>query len=200
MPWLTPVTLAGTHVRLEPLSLAHVPALAEVGADPDVWRLLSTPLATEEDVRAFVAGGLEAQAAGTALPFCTVDAATGRPIGSTRFANAEPVHRRVEIGWTWLGRDWMRTPANTEAKLLMLAHAFDTLGCVRVELKTDALNQRSRNAMLRIGAREEGTLRRHMRVQGGRFRDTVYFGILDDEWPEVRARLGEMLARPWPPR
>lgn len=198
-PWLTPVTLAGRYVRLEPLSLAHVPALAEVAADPDVWRLLSTPLGSEEEVRAFVQGGIDMQAAGTALPFCTVDVSTNRPIGSTRFANADPLHRRVEIGWTWLGRDWMRTPANTEAKHLMLTHAFDVLGCVRVELKTDALNQRSRNAMLRIGATEEGTLRRHMLVQDGRYRDSVYFSILDDEWPAVRERLQEMLARPWPP-
>ena len=196
--WLHPVTLAGRHVRLVPLSTEHVPALWEVGADEELWRLTMAQVRSEDDMRRYVEAALAAQAAGTALPFATTEAATGRMIGSTRFGAAERVHRRVEIGWTWIGRPWQRTPVNTEAKYLMLGHAFETLGCVRVELKTDVLNQRSRKAMLRIGAREEGILRRHQITEGGRVRDTVYFSIVDDEWPAVKARLEEMLVRPYP--
>ncbi|MBV9773232.1 MAG: GNAT family N-acetyltransferase [Gemmatimonadetes bacterium] len=195
---ILPTTLAGRHVRLEPLSLAHVDALCEVGLDPELWRWTLTLIRTPEEMRDFVETALREQAAGVSLPFATVDAATGRVIGSTRFGNVSREHRRVEIGWTWVARPWQRTPANTEAKYLMLRHAFETLGCVRVELKTDALNARSRAAILRIGAREEGILRRHMISQGGRMRDTVYFSVLDDEWPGVRAALEAKLARPFP--
>ena len=194
---LEPVTLAGRHVRLEPLAADHLPALCEAGLDPELWRWTLSDLRTPDDMRAYVEAALREQAEGRALPFATVDAASGRAVGSTRFANASAADGRVEIGWTWIGRPWQRTPVNTEAKYLMLRHAFETLGCVRVELKTDALNERSRAAILRLGAREEGVLRKHMRSQGGRMRDSVYFSILDDEWPEVRARLEAKLARPW---
>ena len=195
---LEPVTLEGRHVRLVPLSMAHVPALWEVGDDEDLWRLGMSSIRAEDDMRRYVEAALKGQAAGSMLPFATTEAATGRVIGSTRFGGWEPAHRRVEIGWTWIGRPWQRTPVNTEAKYLMLGHAFETLGCVRVELKTDVLNQRSRNAMLRIGAREEGILRKHQITDTGRIRDSVYFSIVDDEWPAVKARLAEMLARPFP--
>lgn len=194
---LDPVTLAGRHVRLEPLSPEHLPALCEVGLDPELWRWTLGVIRTPEEMRAYVEAALRERDAGRALPFATVDAASGRAVGSTRFANASAADGRVEIGWTWLGRAWQRTPANTEAKYLMLRHAFETLGCVRVELKTDALNARSRAAILRLGAVEEGVLRRHMRSQNGRMRDSVYFSILDDEWPAVRAGLEAKLARPW---
>ena len=136
---------------------------------------------------------LDAQRAGTALPFATLDAATGEVIGSTRFGNIDLSNRRAEIGWTWLRRDRQRTACNTEAKYLMLRHAFDVLGCIRVELKTDALNQQSRAAILRIGAVEEGILRAHMITASGRLRDSVYYSILDREWPAVRERLEGML-------
>ena len=192
---LHPVTLAGAHVRLVPLSLAQLPALCEVGLDPELWRLSVTTIATPDDMRGYVAQALEWQAAGTALPFATTLAADGTVVGSTRLANYAPIDRRVEIGWTWIGRPWQRTAVNTEAKLLLLRHAFETLGCFRVELKTDALNARSRAAILGIGATEEGVLRRHMITDGGRLRDSVYFSILDDEWPAVRERLRERLAR-----
>lgn len=198
-PWLEPVTLSGRHVRLVPLSAAHVPALWEVADDEDLWRLTMAQVRSEDDLRRYVDAALAAQAAGHALPFATTEAGTGRMIGSTRFGAADRANRRVEIGWTWVGRPWQRTPVNTEAKYLMLGHAFETLGCVRVELKTDVLNQRSRNAMVRIGAREEGILRKHQITETGRVRDTVYFSIVDDEWPAVKARLEEMLARPYPP-
>jgi RimJ/RimL family protein N-acetyltransferase len=194
---LEPVTLAGRHVRLEPLSPEHVPALCEVGLDPELWRWTLAVIRTPEEMRDYVETALRERDEGRALPFATVEVASGRPIGSTRFGSVGMADGRVEIGWTWVARPWQRTPANTEAKYLMLRHAFESLGCVRVELKTDALNARSRAAILRVGAREEGVLRKHMRSQGGRMRDTVYFSILDDEWPGVRAGLEARLARPW---
>ena len=192
---LTPHPLTGTRVWLVPLSLAHLPGLCAVGLEPELWRFTPMQVSTPEQMRAYVEDALAAQAAGTALPFATVDAASGEIIGSTRFANASPPDRRVEIGWTWIGRDWQRTHANTEAKYLMLFHAFERLGCLRVELKTDALNERSRRAIQRIGAREEGTLRKHMVTASGRVRDTVLHSIVDDEWPAVRVRLEAMMAR-----
>ena len=196
---LEPVTLEGRWVRLVPLSLDHVPALWEVADDEDLWRLGVSRIQSRDDVRRYVDTALKWQEAGTALPFATTEAGTGRMIGSTRFANVDAANRRVEIGWTWVGRPWQRTPVNTEAKFLMLRHAFETLGCIRVELKTDVLNTRSRNAMLRIGAKEEGVLRKHVITEGGRVRDSVYYSVIDDEWPGVKARLQEMLARPFTP-
>jgi RimJ/RimL family protein N-acetyltransferase len=138
---------------------------------------------------AYIQAALQAQAAGTALPFATIERASEQVIGSTRFMNIDVPNRRVEIGSTWIARPWQRSFVNTEAKFLMLRHAFEVLGCIRVELKTDALNERSRNAILRIGAREEGILRKHIVTWTGRVRDTVYFSILDDEWPRVKADL-----------
>jgi RimJ/RimL family protein N-acetyltransferase len=196
---LTPVTLEGRHVRLVPLAVEHVPALWEVGNDPDIWRWTLNQPASEEDMRRYVDAALAKRAAGGGLPFATLDAATGRVIGSTRYHNWEPPHPRVEIGYTWISRPWQRTPANTEAKYLMLGHAFETLRLARVELRTDAMNARSRAAIARIGGVEEGTLRRHLVTDSGRIRDTVYFSILDHEWPQVKLRLEEKLARPWSP-
>jgi RimJ/RimL family protein N-acetyltransferase len=190
------VTLAGRHVRLEPLSTEHVPALCEVGLDPELWRWTLTVIHAPEEMRAYVETALRERDEGRSLPFATVDTASGRVVGSTRFGSISMADGRVEIGWTWVARRWQRTPVNTEAKYLMLRHAFEALGCVRVELKTDALNAKSRAAILRVGAREEGILRKHMRSQGGRMRDTVYFSILDDEWPAVRAGLEARLAHP----
>ena len=191
---LDPVILQGRHARLVPMTPEHVPALWRAGSDPELWRWTVSQVHGEDDMRRYVDDALRAQAQGTALPFVTTDAGTGQVVGSTRLANADAVHRRVEIGWTWITRPWQRTALNTEAKYLMLRHAFETLGCLRVELKTDALNQRSRSAILRIGAREEGILRKHMVTEGGRVRDTVYFSVTDDEWPAVKARLEGMLA------
>jgi N-acetyltransferase len=144
---------------------------------------------------AYIQSALNAQKSGTALPFATVHLSTGQVIGSTRFMNIDIANRRVEIGATWIASPWRRTAVNTEAKYLMLRHAFETLGCIRVELKTDSLNQRSRNAIRRIGAREEGTLRQHMVTWSGRLRDTVYFSILDSEWPGVKRDLEQKLLR-----
>ena len=192
---MEPVTLEGRHVRLEPLSDSHHPGLCEVGIDPDLWQWIPSRVTNPEEMAAYIRTALAGQTAGTMLPFATVERASGRVIGSTRYLNIDEAHRRVEIGATWIGRPWQRSAVNTEAKYLMLRHAFETLGCMRVELKTDSLNQRSRNAILRIGAREEGTLRKHMLTWSGRIRDTVYFSILDSEWPGVKADLESKLIR-----
>lgn len=186
---VAPVTLEGRHVRLEPLARAHLAGLAAVGLDEELWRWIPTQVRTREEMAAYIETALEEQARGISLPFALVEKSTGRAIGSTRYANIDRAHRRVEIGWTWVARDWQRTAVNTEAKYLLLRHAFETLGCIRVELKTDSLNERSRAAILRIGAREEGTFRNHMITASGRVRHTVYFSIIDAEWPEVKARL-----------
>jgi RimJ/RimL family protein N-acetyltransferase len=183
------VTLEGRYVRLEPLSLAHLGDLCEVGLDEDLWRWIPQAVRTPEEMRAYIETALREQQAGLALPFATVERASGRAIGSTRFGNIERAHRRLEIGWTWIGRQWQRTAVNTEAKYLMLRHAFETLGAMRVELKTDSLNERSRRAILRLGAVEEGVFRKHMMTASGRVRHTVYFSIVDEEWAGVKGRL-----------
>src|SRR5688572_1797363 len=175
---LQPVTLHGRHVRLVPMSLDHVPALWEAGSDPELWRWTQSVLRSADDVQRYVETALAWQAAGTALPFVTTLAEDGRIVGSTRFANYEADNRKVEIGWTWIAAAWQRTSVNTEAKYLMLRHAFESLGCVRVELKTDALNAKSRAAIARLGAREEGILRSHLLTETGRRRDTAYYSIL----------------------
>ena len=187
------VTLEGTRLRLEPLTQSHHAMLCAVGLDPELWRWIPKPVGTAEEMAEYVAFALAEQAAGRALPFAVIDKATGRAIGSTRYGAIEPAHRRVEIGWTWLARPYHRTAANTEAKYLLLRHAFETLGCIRVELKTDSLNEPSRAAIRRIGAREEGTLRNHMITASGRVRDTVYYSILAEEWPEVKQGLERRL-------
>jgi len=189
------VTLAGQHVRLEPLSLAHEPELCAAGLDPEIWRWTASLVRTAADLRAYIETALEWQRQGAALPFAIIATASGRAVGSTRYANIDRANRRLEIGWTWLARDAQRTPINTEAKYLLLRHAFETLGCIRVEFKTDALNERSRAALLRIGAKEEGILRSHVITATGRVRDSVYYSILAAEWPEVKAGLENKLAR-----
>lgn len=186
---VTEVTLDGARFRLEPLRESHHGALCAIGLDADLWRWSPQPLRTAEEMAEYIALALRERAAGRALPFVVVDKGAGEVAGCTRFGAIEPAHRRVEIGWTWYGARWQRTGANTEAKYLLLQHAFETLGCIRVELKTDALNERSRAAIRRIGAREEGTLRQHMITASGRVRDTVYYSILEGEWPGVKAAL-----------
>jgi len=190
---VAPVVLERQHVRLEPLQKSHLAGLAAVGLDPDLWRWIPTPVRTMEEMAAYIETALREQEQGVALPFALMERQTGRLVGSTRFANIDRTHHRVEIGWTWIAREWQRTLINTEAKYLLLNHAFETLGCIRVELKTDSLNERSRAAILRIGAREEGIFRNHMITASGRIRHSVYFSIVDSEWPSVKARLEKML-------
>jgi N-acetyltransferase len=190
-----PVTLEGRFVRLEPLERRHLDPLAEVGLDPEVWRWTTTNAADRAGLARWIEEALAEQAAGTALPFATIDRTSGRAIGSTRFLSIDRRNRHVEIGWTWVAPAWQRTGANREAKLLMLGHAFDALGCLRVEFKTDALNDRSRAALLGIGATFEGIFRNHVISQGGRIRHSAWYSVTDREWPEVRARLDATLAR-----
>ena len=191
---LKPVTLEGTHVRLEPLSRDHLPRLLEVGLDPSLWAWTVTRVQSADDFRRYVETAIAEREQGVALPFATVWKESGKAIGSSRFGNIAAEHQRLEIGWTWIAPAWQRTAANTETKLLMLGHAFDTLQMRRVEFKTSSLNQRSREALRRIGAVEEGTLRRHTVNEDGTIRDTVYYSILSSEWPNVKNRLQKRLA------
>ena len=192
---LEPVTLEGRIVRLEPLSFEHVPGLAEVGLDEALWRWTLARPHSEADLRDWVASTIAARDAGTELPFATIDVATGRPIGSSRYLNIVLEHRRLEIGWTWVAPAWQRTGANREAKLLMLEHAFDRLGCRRVEFKTDSNNEKSRQALLGIGAQFEGIVRNHMVMPGGGTRHSAWYSVTDEEWPGVRAGLEAKLGR-----
>lgn len=192
--WFDPVTLDGTYVRLEALGPAHVDDLWAASQDDDVWRWMpvSRPKSVS-DMRAVVDGALAERERGRLLPWAIVDRASGRAVGSTSYLDVVPEHLRVEIGWTWIGRPWWRTAINTEAKLLMLGHAFDTLGARRVSLKTDAENLRSQAAIERLGALREGALRAHMVRPDGSARTTVYFSLLSDEWPNTRQRLEHRL-------
>jgi len=192
---LDPVVLEGNFVRLEPMTLEHHAKLSEVGLDPEIWRYTIAMIRTPEEMREYMESAIELQRGGTSLPFVTIERSSGRVVGSTRFGNYDPANRRIEIGWTWLARPWQRTTINTEAKYLMLTHAFEKLHCVRVELKTDVLNTPSRKAMLRIGAKEEGVLRKHTLMWTGRYRDSIYYSILDEEWPQVKDQLERMLVR-----
>jgi N-acetyltransferase len=188
------VVLAGRHVRLEPLSRAHVGDLAVAGADAEVWRWLRFPAPRDGDDMARIVASLLARAhAGELVPFAQVETAGGRAVGVTTYDDLALEDRRIEIGGTWLGRPWWRTAINTEAKLLLLEHAFETLGVNRVSLKTDHRNERSQAAIARLGAVREGVLRAHMLRPDGTVRDTVYFSILAAEWPAVKARLRERL-------
>lgn len=191
------VTLEGPSVRLVPLLQEHVPQLWNVAKDhmEDIFRWIPYRMQSCEDVERVVATALDEQKRGVSLPFATVEKSSGTVVGSTRFMNIDVANRRVEIGSTWIAPKWQRTAVNTEAKYLMLAHAFDEWKCIRVELKTDALNEKSRNAILRIGAKEEGTLRHHMITHSGRLRDTVYFSIMKFEWPHVRCRIAEKISQ-----
>jgi RimJ/RimL family protein N-acetyltransferase len=193
--WVEPVTLEGSVVRLEPLSLGHLAGLTEVGLDIEIWRWMLTFVQTPGEMRAYVERALAAAADGREVPFATIERASGRVVGSTRFLSIEPQFRRIEIGHTWLAPGWQRTAINTEAKLLLLEHAFNTLGALRVEFKTDSLNERSRRALLGIGAIEEGTMRNHMVTDSGRRRHSVYFSVIEEEWPQVRQRLESRLSR-----
>lgn len=192
---VSPCTLAGQHVRLEPLELSHAEELLEVALEPELWRFTTRRIDSPEALRTFLETAVAERDAGVSLPFVTREAASGRAIGSTRFLDISRHDRRVEIGWTWIGKRWQRTAVNTEAKYLMLRHAFETWECVRVELKTSTLNERSRAAIERIGGVEEGIFRRHMRNADGTWRDTIWFSILDREWPDVKQRLEGRLAR-----
>jgi RimJ/RimL family protein N-acetyltransferase len=192
-----PLTLEGSVVHLEPVRREHAELFWEIAKSDleDIFRWIPYSMKTPDDFQGLIDKAFEEQERGESIVFATVERASGRVIGSTRFMNIDRINRRVEIGSTWIAPAWQRTAVNTEAKYLMLRQAFEVWKCMRVELKTDALNQKSRSAILRIGANEEGTLRRHLITWSGRVRDTVYFSILDSEWPEVKTRLEGRLPR-----
>lgn len=194
---VAPLTLEGSVVRLEPIRHEHAQAFWNVAKDAldDIFQWIPYRMKTREDFQSLVDKAFDEQERGESIVFATVERRSGRVVGSTRFMNIDRINRRVEIGSTWIAPAWQRTAVNTEAKYLMLRHAFEVWKCIRVELKTDALNHKSRDAILRIGAKEEGTLRRHVVTWTGRVRDSVYFSILDTEWPEARIRLEATLAR-----
>ena len=196
-PVISPFSLEGKYVCLEPLQAEHAPILWNIAKNhlSDLFQWIPYKLESLEDFQAFNRLVLDEQARGVSVPFATFERSANQIVGTTRFMNMDLANRKVEIGSTWIAPSWQRTAINTEAKYLMLRHAFEAWKCLRVELKTDALNQRSRRAILRLGAREEGTLRKHMVAYDGRQRDSVYFSILDSEWPGVKARLESKLTR-----
>ena len=196
---IEPVMLEGQYVRLEPLTLAHHAALCSVALDEALWRWIPTPVTTADELRQYIDLALRLQSDGTALPFVTISKADNRVAGSSRYLNIDKSNRHLEIGSTFVGKAWQRTQINTEAKYLMLRHAFEQLGCIRVEFKTDSLNERSQKALARIGAVREGIFRNHMLCSNGRIRHSVYFSITDSEWPTVRRELEAKLARPFVP-
>ena len=193
--WVEPVVLEGSRIRLEPLRPAHLADLALVAFDLPLWRWTIMGPQDEAGLRRWFETALANAEAGTERPFATIDKASGRAIGSSRFLSIVPEHRRLEIGWTWVGTAFQRTGANREAKLLQLTHAFETLGANRVEFKTHARNERSRNALIGIGAAFEGVFRNHMIMPDGSLRDSAYYSVTAAEWPTVKAALVAGLAR-----
>ncbi len=196
LPRITePVALQGQHVRLEPLRPDHAPALIEAAQDGQLWQLWYTAIPAPDRVAAEIERRLALLAAGSMLPWAVLDAA-GKPVGMTTYMNIDHAHQRVEIGSTWYARSVQRTPLNTEAKRLLLAHAFEALHCIAVEFRTHRFNQQSRRAIERLGAQFDGMLRNHQRAANGTLRDTAVYSITADEWPTVRAHLDFQLTRP----
>ncbi len=190
---IRPISLEGAHVKLEPLSLTHHQQLCEVGLDPELWTITMTLIRTPDEMKQYIETVLKEQTEGRSLPFAIIEKKSGKAVGSTRYGNIDTTNRRVEIGWTWVAIPSQRTAINTETKYLLLTHAFEKLGCIRVEFKTDSLNTKSRSALLRIGAKEEGILRNHMIAPGGRMRHSVYYSIIDTEWFQVKKTLEEKM-------
>ena len=193
--WLTPVTLAGRHAALEPLAASHDAALATAVNDGELWKLWYTSIPAPAAMGAEIERRLRLCAGGSMLPFAVRSLASGKLVGMTTYMNVDQVNRRVEIGSTWYARSVQRTPLNTECKLLLLRHAFETLDCIAVEFRTSLFNLASRRAIERLGARQDGVLRAHMRHGDGSLRDTVVFSILPQEWPAVRKHLEFQLSR-----
>jgi RimJ/RimL family protein N-acetyltransferase len=191
-----PVVLTGRYVRLEPLTEAHTTGLAEIGVGQTFWDfMVYGDIDSADDMHNWVLDILSRAEKGTDLPFVAIHLASGRVAGATRYLNIMPRDRGLEIGGTWYGSEFQRTPVNTECKYLLLQHAFETLGCIRVQLKTDLRNERSQKAIERIGAVKEGVLRNHMTLPDGRIRDSVFYSILDTEWDAVKSKLEQMLNR-----
>jgi len=192
---VSPITLEGQQVRLEPLSLAHAEPLVAAASDGELWNSTVTIIPDSAGIAAYIEAALAGQSLGKELPFVIINKSSNEVVGTTRFYEIRPNDHAAAIGYTWLAKSAQRTPINTEAKLLLLTHAFETWRCVRVELITDVLNEQSRAAILRLGAKQEGILRKHLTLPSGRIRDSVVFSIIDSEWPEVKARLAARLDR-----
>ena len=189
-----PLTLHGSVIRLEPLSLTHAPDLTIAGRDESIWLyMLYGNIESDEDMRNWISDLLDRQSQGTDLPFAVIHLGSGRAIGATRYLDIRPQHRGLEVGGTWYSPEFQRTAVNTECKYLLLSHAFERLGCIRVQFKTDLRNLRSQRALKRIGAIKEGILRNHIVTPEGTIRDSVYFSILDSEWPAVKINLERKL-------
>jgi RimJ/RimL family protein N-acetyltransferase len=194
--WNTRVTLTGKYVRLEPLTEAHIPGLTEIGIGQNFWHfMLYGDMRTEADMRNWVLDIMSRGQKGTDLPFAVINLASGRVAGATRYLNIMPKDRGLEIGGTWYGTKFQRTAVNTECKYLLMSYAFEKLGAIRVQLKTDLRNERSQKAIERIGAKKEGILRNHMILPDGIIRDSVFYSVLDSEWPVVKKNLEGMLNR-----
>jgi len=191
---IRPLTLEGLHVRLEPLSLGHCDALIAAAGDGELWNTQVTIIPEAAGMKDYIQAALDGQTQKRELPFVIISKPSNQIVGSTRFYEIFPYDRKCAIGYTWLAKSAQRTPINTEAKLLLLTHAFETWKCVRVELVTDVLNEQSRAAILRLGAKQEGILRKHLILPSGRVRDSVVFSIIDDEWPEVKVGFEAKLA------
>lgn len=188
-----PVVLEGKHVKLDPMRVDHLPALCEVGLTDGIWKWTNNIVTEAADLERYVRAALADRDLGLALPFVTIDRASGKIVGSTRFGNIDRFNRKAEIGWTWVNPQWQRTAINSEAKLLMLTHAFEVWKCIRVEFKTDSNNKQSQKAIKRLGAVKEGVLRNHMITESGRYRDSVFFSITDAEWESVKANLASKI-------
>lgn len=192
---IEPVILENEFVRLEPLKLKHLGRLCEVGLVEEIWRLSPTRIDSPEAMRKYILTALDERKRGVSLPFVIIEKRSRKTVGSTRFGNIDTQNRRAEIGWTWINPVWQRSFVNTAAKFLLLAHAFEVWKCIRVEFKTDVLNRKSRRAILRLGARQEGIFRQHVICDTGRLRDSVYFSILDNEWHNVKENLLRKLGK-----
>jgi RimJ/RimL family protein N-acetyltransferase len=192
---VAPVVLEGTLVRLEPLSMEHLPALSAIAFDPQIWRWMTDPVRTERDLHGFIQSGLDIAAAGTGMPWATRSKKDNRIIGSTRFADIQTRHRTLEIGWTWIHPDYQRSGINVEAKYLQLRHAFEVMNARRVAFKTHQLNLKSQTAIQALGAKPEGVFRNHVIMSDGSARHSHWYSIIDEEWPEVKARLEARLQK-----
>ncbi|MGS2722755.1 GNAT family N-acetyltransferase [Porticoccus sp. GXU_MW_L64] len=193
--WISPVSLSGNHITLEPMTVGHVAGLQQACTDGELWRLWYTSVPAPETTKQYVDTALNGQQNGTMLPFVVRHKASGEVIGSTRFCNIDNVHHRVEIGYTWYAKSFQRSAVNSECKLLLLQHAFETLEVIAVEFRTHWHNRASRAAIARLGAKQDGVLRNHQRCADGSYRDTVVFSITNGEWPAVRQNLKYQLAR-----
>ncbi len=187
------VTLEGKNIRLEPLKREHAEILFEIALNKEIWHWTTTNIEKFEDMERYIQTALKEREQELTLPFVTIDKASNEIVGSTRFGNISVQDRHAEIGWTWINPKWQRTYVNTEAKLLMLKHAFETWKCIRIEIITDVFNEKSRNAILRLGAKQEGILRKHLIVDSGRIRDSVVFSVIDSEWQEIKGNLEKKL-------